>query len=138
MEIATQTEPIAKVLTSKEKELKRKREWSAKKRREQGTPARIPMTEEQKAEKLKEVYAKKAEYNRKRREAMAEDAKQADLQKRKEKRDAKPVEVKHEEYVKQYTKRKETWTPEQHEAYNAKRREAYHKKKNKEVIATAI
>jgi hypothetical protein len=138
MEIAIQTDPIEIVMTSREKELKRKRDWSAKKRREAGIPERVLMTPEQKAEKLKQVYAKKAEYNKKRRETMEEEKKQADLNKRKEVRDALPVEVKQEIYKKQYARRKETWTQEQQDAYNARRRETYAKKKNKEVLAIAL
>ena len=136
MEIAIQTEPT--VLTSKEKELKRKREWAAKKRREQGIAPRVLKTDEEKTEKLKEVYKKKAVYNKQRRETMPEEKKEAELVMRRERWENKPDEEKKEIYNKQYARRKELWSEERKEAERIKRREAYAKKKAKKVIAIAL
>jgi hypothetical protein len=140
MEIATQTEPMEseRPLTSKEKELKRKREWAAKKRREQGVAPRVLKTEEEKTEKLKEVYKKKAVYNKKRRETMPEEKKAVELTLRRENWQNKEEEEKKAIYDKQYARRKELWSEERKEAERAKRRETYAKKKVKEVVAVAL
>jgi hypothetical protein len=136
MDILSNTEVIP--MTAREKELARKMRWAEKKRREEGIAPRILKTQEEKNEKLKQVNEKKKEYSRRKRSEMTEEEKKSDLAKRKECRQAKPLDVNQEISKRQYTKRKESWTPEQVEAYNARRRELYHQKKMKKVIATAL